>query len=117
MRGWLVGDAVFVIRNQNGLYLTRHNEWQTGDEPATLFKTLHRDIALNTLIELNAKDIELRGAIVDVATDDKGLPHIESCDMTKTTDLLQGTSEHSDNDEVAALKAATPQEQEEVESG
>mgnify|MGYP003343979834 CR=1 FL=1 len=34
--------------------------------PDELFKTEHRDIALNQLVELNAKDINLRATIVSI---------------------------------------------------
>lgn len=69
-------EPVFVIRNQQGLYLTRQNEWVDGHDPAPLFKTPFRDAALNTLIELNAKDIELRGVLAEVEVNEKGLPQV-----------------------------------------
>jgi hypothetical protein len=71
-----MSEPVFVIRNQHGLYLTRQNEWVDGHDPAPLFKTPFRDVALNTLIELNAKDIELRGVITEAEVNDKGLPRV-----------------------------------------
>lgn len=73
-------EPVFVIRNQHGLYLTRQNEWVDGHDPAPLFKTPFRDVALNTLIEVNAKDIELRGVITEVEVNDKGLPRVVPAD-------------------------------------
>lgn len=73
-------EPVFVIRNQHGLYLTRQNEWVYGHDPAPLFKTPFRDVALNTLIEVNAKDIELRGVIAEVEVNDRGLPRVTPAD-------------------------------------
>jgi len=75
-----MSEPVFVIQNQHGYYLTRQNEWNDGHDAAALFKTPYRDIALNTLIELNAKDIELRGNIVSVALNEKGVPIVAPTD-------------------------------------
>ena len=55
--------AAYVIRNQLGQYLTRKNEWVSGRDTASLFQQPWYDQALNQLIELNAKDIELRGKV------------------------------------------------------
>ena len=79
-------EPVFVIRNQHGLYLTRQNEWVDGHDAAPLFKAAFRDMALNTLIELNAKDIELRGVIVEVEVNEKGLPKITAGDTSQAGD-------------------------------
>lgn len=68
---------VFVIRNQDGLYLTKQHEWHTGDEANLLFKSDHHDVALNTLIEINAKDFTLRLEIIAVETNEKGIPLVD----------------------------------------
>ena len=50
------------------------SEWLDGTDASQVFNTAHRDIALNQLIELNAKDISLRAQIVDCEADKKGYP-------------------------------------------
>ena len=70
-------SKLFVIRNQNNLYLSKQNEWLDGNDVKPLFKTPHHDIALNTLIEHNSKDITLRGDILSVESTEKGLPIVE----------------------------------------
>lgn len=65
---------VFVIRNQTGQYLTRKGEWVSGRDTSALFHQPWYDQALNQLIEINAKDIELRGTVVALEQDDKGRP-------------------------------------------
>ena len=72
-----MSDAVFVIRNQLGQYWTRAQEWVDGREPQRLLKHKHRDEALNQLVELSAKDIQLRGEILSVGTNAKGEPVVE----------------------------------------
>ncbi|RLU01271.1 hypothetical protein [Ketobacter sp.] len=67
----------YVIRNQLGQYLTRKGEWVSGKDASVLFHQPHYDQALNQLIEINAKDIELRGTVVGVALDDSKRPQIQ----------------------------------------
>ncbi len=64
----------YVIRNQLGQYLTRKGEWVSGRDTSMLFHQPWFDQALNHLIEINSKDIELRGKVVELALDDKGRP-------------------------------------------
>ncbi|AUM13372.1 hypothetical protein [Ketobacter alkanivorans] len=63
----------FVIRNQLGQYFTRKGEWVSGKDASVLFHQPHYDQALNQLIEINSKDIELRGTVVEVEMEDKRL--------------------------------------------
>ncbi len=66
--------TAFVIRNQLGQYLTRKNEWVSGKDASILFNQPHYDQALNQLIEVNAKDIDLRGVVLELELDDKRRP-------------------------------------------
>lgn len=70
-------SILFVIKNQDELYLTKQSEWEDGRDANQLFKSPHHDIALNTLIEVNSKDITLRGEIISVDSNAKGLPVVE----------------------------------------
>lgn len=70
-------ETVFIIRNQNRLYLDKHGQWCAGEETRHLYRTPHHDEALNTLIELSAKDINLRGKVIEAALDDKMQPAVE----------------------------------------
>lgn len=68
---------LFVIRNQHQHYLGRHHEWVDGSHPPALFRTPHRDMAVNELFEVNVKDFALRGEIIACETDERGLPVVE----------------------------------------
>jgi|TARA_B100000809_G_scaffold136084_1_gene133654 hypothetical protein len=65
---------IYIIQNQGMAMLDKHLQWTHDIESSPLFYTPHRDIALNQLIELNAKDISLRAEIVECAADSKGRP-------------------------------------------
>ena len=65
---------VFVIRNQHGQFLGKQNQWLDESEPAAAWRSPHRDIALNHLIECNARDIEQRLLLLQCPVNDKDIP-------------------------------------------
>jgi hypothetical protein len=65
---------IYIIKNHDESILGKDLEWLDGTDANQIFKTEHRDIALNQLIELNAKDINLRAQIVECEADKKGRP-------------------------------------------
>ena len=67
-------NEVYVIRNQDGLYASKQDEWVDGSDKSVVAFVKYRDQAVNTLVELNAKDFELRGDIVAVELNDKKRP-------------------------------------------
>jgi hypothetical protein len=87
---------VFVIKNQNNQYLDKHSGWLSGKDAQLLFRVDHHDQALNTLLEINSKDISLRGRILEVDTDEKKNPVVEVCEdaiaMDKTTTIIEETA-------------------------
>ena len=69
---------LFILQDQYGQFLNKQMEWVDGSDRDQLFRTDKRDEALNQLIEVNAKDIHLRGRIVECDADSKGRPMIPS---------------------------------------
>ena len=67
---------VYVIRNQLGHYWAKSKEWVDGSEPRTVMRAKHEDEAVNTLFELSAKDIDLRGEVVAAELSERGDPVI-----------------------------------------
>ncbi|MFN2328144.1 MAG: hypothetical protein ABR612_04455 [Chromatocurvus sp.] len=67
---------VFVIRDQNGCYWGKSKEWQDGRDPRQLARYRHRDEAVNTLVEISARDIDLRGEIISAALSERGEPQV-----------------------------------------
>jgi hypothetical protein len=67
---------VYVIRNQDGLYASKQGEWVDGSDKSTVSFVKYRDQAVNTLVELNAKDFQLRGDIIAVELNDKKRPQV-----------------------------------------
>lgn len=65
-------SEVYIIRNQDHLYLNKHGEWVDGSDSHTLFRTSHRDEALNMKVELSVRHPQLRLSLVTGALDEKG---------------------------------------------
>lgn len=63
--------TAYVVRNQLGQYLTKKGEWCSGKDASHIYCKPHFDEALNQLFEINTKDIELRGKVVEVDLEDK----------------------------------------------
>lgn len=86
--------TTFVVRNQLGQYLTRKGEWVSGKDNSELFHQPHYDQALNQLIEVNAKDIELRGKVLELEMDEKGRPAVvEYGEDPQQPELLSGEAD------------------------
>jgi len=67
---------IYIIKSHDESILGKDFDWMDGANANQIFNTKHRDIALNQLIELNAKDINLRAQIVECEADKKGRPII-----------------------------------------
>ena len=63
-----------LIRNKDGQYLTKKGQWVSGKEAKGLYHQAHSEQALNQLIEVNAKDIYLRGIILELELCEKRRP-------------------------------------------
>lgn len=98
----------YVIRNQHGQYLTRKGEWVSGQDTSILFHQPWYDQALNHLIEINAKDIELRGKVVALALDDKGRPIVQELGPDPQQPALAIESEGVDGAVATIIPAAAP---------
>ena len=72
-----MSDQVFIIRNQLGQFWIRAGEWVDGREPQRILKLRHRDGAVNLLVELSTKDIDLRGEVVECDLNGRGDPQVE----------------------------------------
>ena len=70
-------ETVFAIRNQLGLYLSKHREWVNGADNHSLFRTPHRDEAINTVFEISSHDIYVRAEVIACELDAKSQPIVE----------------------------------------
>lgn len=71
----------FIITNQYGHYLGKQREWLSGNDRRLLYRSEHRDDAVNTVFELSSKDFDLRASIAECDLDDQGQPRVTVVDM------------------------------------
>ncbi len=69
-------NTLFVLRNQDSLFINRHIEWVSGREANTLFRAKHKDEALNEVFEISARDFGQRITVEEVSATEKGQPVI-----------------------------------------
>lgn len=67
-------SSVYVIQSQAGQFLSRRKEWLDKTEINALYKTPHRDLAINELVEITSKHTDVRAKVVEAGTSSKGLP-------------------------------------------
>lgn len=72
---------VFLLQNQHKQLLNKQGEWVDGREASTLYRTVHRDEALNHLVETNARDYTLRMKIIECSLSERGLPLLSDEDL------------------------------------
>jgi hypothetical protein len=68
---------IYILQNQDQLFLGKQREWLDGREPGSLFKTPHKDEAVNQMVETTAKDFTQRITVLLCPANDKGLPIID----------------------------------------
>ncbi|MEX1031848.1 MAG: hypothetical protein WDZ30_00665 [Cellvibrionaceae bacterium] len=71
-------DQIYLLQNQDKLFLGKHNEWLDGRDLGSLYKSHHKDEALNQLCEANIKDYSQRIQILSCTAKANGLPHIDA---------------------------------------
>lgn len=70
-------NELFILQNQQKLFLGKQNAWVDGLDSSLLYKTAYKDEAINQMVEMSAKDYTQRIKIVSCGVNDKGLPDID----------------------------------------
>lgn len=70
-------NKMYVVKNQHGLFADKHKEWVDGREPKLLFRSEHKDEAINMVFELSSKDIHTRAETIEVELDSHKHPIVE----------------------------------------
>lgn len=60
---------VFLLQNQDALYLSKSGEWQSSGDTKTLFRTQFKDEAINHKVEFSVKQPEIRIKIIQAELD------------------------------------------------
>lgn len=66
----------FILQNQHKLFLGKQNTWVDGRDPGALYKTAHKDEAINQKVEASAKDFTQRILLLGCTLNEKGQPQL-----------------------------------------
>ena len=70
-------SEVYVVKNQDGYFASKQKAWVDGRDPKVLFRSPHKDEAINMVFEVSSKDIYVRAIAELVELDDKKHPIVE----------------------------------------
>lgn len=71
-------SQTFILQNQDKLFFGKNKEWVDGYDANAVFKTLHKDEAVNQMFEITSKDYKQRVKVISCNLDEKALPIIDS---------------------------------------
>ena len=71
-------NQTFILQNQDKLFFGKNKEWVDGYDANAVFKTPHKDEAVNQMFEITSKDYKQRIKVINCTLDEKALPVIDS---------------------------------------
>jgi dissimilatory sulfite reductase (desulfoviridin) alpha/beta subunit len=74
-------SELFILQNQDNLFLGKQNNWLDGRDPGALFKTIHKDEAINQMFEASSRDYKQRIKVIGCPANEKGFPTIDPAIM------------------------------------
>ncbi|HWV14775.1 MAG TPA: hypothetical protein VN030_05030 [Cellvibrio sp.] len=70
-------NQLFILQNQDKHFFGKNKEWVDGYDANSLFRTEHKDEAINQMVEISSKDYTQRVKVIACNLDEKGLPLID----------------------------------------
>lgn len=96
---------MYILHNQDGYFLTKSGDWADGREVGTLYRTLHKDEAINQLFEVNSKDYSLRISLLKCDANSKKQPLIPADKLPPIAEKLTTNDDmFSDNQAPIAIE-------------
>ncbi len=71
-------NQTFILQNQDNLFFGKNKDWVDGYDANAVYKTLHKDEAVNQMFEITSKDYKQRVKVISCELDEKALPIIDS---------------------------------------
>ncbi|MBY6211584.1 hypothetical protein [Microbulbifer agarilyticus] len=104
---------VYVLTNQHQQFLSKGNDWIDGREHTKLFRTEHKDVAINQMFEANTRDVSLRIELLECKLDTKRQPLVPEDALSEAPLVADDEANVDPNPETApasdqATEAAEP---------
>ena len=71
-------SQTFILQNHDKLFFGKNKEWVDGYDANAVYKTLHKDEAVNQMFEITSKDYKQRVKVISCELNEKALPIIDS---------------------------------------
>ena len=71
-------NQTFILQNHDKLFFGKNKEWVDGYDANAVYKTLHKDEAVNQMFEITSKDYKQRVKVISCELNEKALPIIDS---------------------------------------
>jgi hypothetical protein len=102
-------NEIFVVQNQLGQYWGKKKKWADGTNPRRVHLCKHQDEAVNLLVELSARDVDLRGEVLPVEATERGVPIVEPSEHLLPEEL-RGEQLESEEVEPGDAEPSSPDE-------
>jgi hypothetical protein len=102
-------SELFILQNQQKLFLGKQNNWLDGRDLNALYKTPHKDEAINQMVETSSKDYTQRIKVISCAANEKGLPLIDPQILPEPLPKLGKDLLATLEEEAAKAHAANPE--------
>lgn len=89
-------NQTFILQNQDNHFFGKSKEWVDGYDANSVFKTPHKDEAINQMVEISSKDYKQRIKIITCDVDEKGLPIIDGSIMPAPLPKAPKAAKNSD---------------------
>ena len=87
-------SKVFVVQSDQGHYFSKHGDWLSGKDASQIFFGKYKDEALNQLIDITIKDVDVRARVIECELNSKNHPVLE---IVAESDLYETTDEASES--------------------
>lgn len=81
-------SEVFILQNQHNQFLDKHGDWIEPGQSSQLYRTAHRDEAINVKVEHSVRDPALRVSIQPCSLNAKGQPQLAAGTEHPTIDRV-----------------------------
>jgi hypothetical protein len=115
--------TLYTLQNQHGYFLQKKSAdkiskashlWGDGQELNKVFRSTHKDEAINMMFEAGSQDVALRISIKEYPANAKGLPTIPADDLPaplpKVVSELNHVDESTETDATIAVDSLTGNE-------
>ncbi|BFM13973.1 hypothetical protein R50073_01560 [Maricurvus nonylphenolicus] len=105
---------VFVLQNQLKQFLTKSGEWSDGRDANSLYRSEHKDEAINQQFEVSSKDYTLRISLLKCTLNDRRNPIIPEEHLPEPMAMPDVEAEEAGTDEAPQTDASEAVEQTEA---